>query len=105
MYGWSLLPVMTKSLKSDPLRALRIAVEKHGTRTRVAELLSERGPPIGKQALNDWERIPAERCLALFQIIDGEVPLHEMRPEVYPDPAQHPTTPWPARDECIRRSA
>mgnify|MGYP000995959087 CR=1 FL=1 len=75
----------------DPLHALRVAARKHGTLTRVAEMLSERGDPITKQGLNGWERIPAERCLALYQIIDGEVPLHRIRPDIYPDPAMWPS--------------
>lgn len=85
---------MSNPIDIDPLLALQVAADKHRTLTRVAELLSERGESITKQGLNGWERIPAERCLPLFQIIDGAVPLHRMRPDIYPDPAQ-----WPAQVE------
>lgn len=89
------------------LPGLSEAVEKYGI-SETARLLSL-GLPDDQQikapSIYDWQRVPAERCLRLHQITG--VPLHRMRPDVYPDPEKYPTVaPWPTQGEgCSRRSA
>lgn len=41
---------------------------------------------ISRAAVNQWDRCPAERVLAVERATDGEVPRHQLRPDLYPPP-------------------
>ncbi|MEA3278879.1 MAG: YdaS family helix-turn-helix protein [Pseudomonadota bacterium] len=45
---------------------------------------------ITRQAIQEWKGsdapIPAERVLPIYQATRGAVTLHELRPDLYPDP-------------------
>src|SRR5262245_21591175 len=42
---------------------------------------------VTPQAISQWERVPAERALAVEKATEGRVPRHELRPDLYPAPA------------------
>jgi len=43
---------------------------------------------ITPQAVGQWQRIPAERVLEISRL--SGVPPHDLRPDIYPDPAATP---------------
>jgi hypothetical protein len=46
-------------------------------------------PPISSQAVSQWERVPAARCLVIEAATKGGVSRHELRPDLYgPAPAR-----------------
>ena len=42
---------------------------------------------VTPQAISQWDRVPAERALAVEQATGGKVTRHELRPDLYPSPA------------------
>lgn len=44
------------------------------------------GEIITPQAISQWRRVPAERVLEVERVT--AVPRHELRPDIYPDPAK-----------------
>ena len=59
--------------------ALQRAIREVGTAARLAELLGVTG-----QAVGQWDRVPAERVLAVERATDGKVLRTELRPDLYP---------------------
>lgn len=55
------------------------AAENAGGIVRLADLLN-----MKHQSFYSWERVPAERVLAIARI--SGVPCHRIRPDLYPDP-------------------
>ena len=44
---------------------------------------------ITSQAISQWERVPAERALAVERAVNGAVTRYELRPDLYPrEPAR-----------------
>ena len=41
---------------------------------------------IARQAVSQWNRVPAERAYAVEQATEGVVRCHELRPDVFPAP-------------------
>ena len=39
---------------------------------------------VTPQALYQWPRVPAERVLEIERLTGGELPRHEIRPDLYP---------------------
>lgn len=74
------------------------------SRARTRRLIAEAGgprlvgqmfdPPISSQAVSQWERVPAARCLVIEQATRRRVTRHELRPDIYGPP------PAPARQEA-----
>lgn len=63
--------------------SIKTAIEKAGGPVAVAKRLTEAGPKqITSQAISQWDRVPAERARDLSAIIG--VPLHELRPDLWP---------------------
>src|ERR1700753_3767983 len=42
---------------------------------------------VTPQAVSQWDRVPAERALAVEKATDGRISRHELRPELYPGAA------------------
>jgi len=40
-------------------------------------------PPISSQAVSQWARVPAARCLVIEAQTQGRVTRHELRPDLY----------------------
>ena len=40
-------------------------------------------PPISSQAVSQWERVPAARCLVIEAATQGRVTRHELRPDLF----------------------
>lgn len=59
----------------------RHAVEKSGG---LSALSREIG--ITRQAIAQWDRVPAEQCIQVSKITG--IPLHELRPDIYPEPLE-----------------
>ena len=46
---------------------------------------------VEPMTVSQWKvrgRIPAERCQAIVAASNGRIGLHELRPDVFPDPSQ-----------------
>jgi DNA-binding transcriptional regulator YdaS (Cro superfamily) len=65
---------------SDSKEALRRAVDKLGL-VGIARSLG-----ISKQAVSQWEEVPPLRVLEVERL--SGVPRHELRPDLYPAPAE-----------------
>lgn len=65
-------------MRSEPLRE---AVRRAGSVTALAKILG-----IAPQAISQWDRVPAERVLAVEKAT--KVTRHELRPDIYPEPAE-----------------
>lgn len=61
--------------------ALSRAIQAVGTAQELAKRLA-----VTPQALSQWERVPALRALEVERITG--VPRHELRPDIYPAPAE-----------------
>lgn len=73
-----------------PSRArTRILIAQAGGPGRVGRMFD---PPISSQAVSQWERVPAARCLVIERATRGRVTRHALRPDLYGPP--------PARDEA-----
>lgn len=59
----------------------RNAIEKSGGLSALSRQIG-----ITRQAISQWDRIPAEQCRQVSEI--SGVPLHELRPDIYPEPAE-----------------
>lgn len=67
---------MRKSRKKIKDPGLRLAVEKAGSRYRLAKILN-----IGLPALMRWEQIPLKRLLQIEKLL--EIPREKLRPDMY----------------------
>lgn len=67
---------MRKSRKKIKDSGLRLAVEKAGSRYRLAKLIG-----IGLPALSRWKRIPLGRLLQVEKLL--EIPREKLRPDMY----------------------
>lgn len=66
-------------------RTVRLAVARLGSQTELGRRLG-----ISRQAIDQWDTIPARHCLTLEEITG--VSRHEMRPDIYGcRPAQQST--------------
>jgi DNA-binding transcriptional regulator YdaS (Cro superfamily) len=79
----------TRKRKVQPLHQLsptRKAIALGGGPTSIANALD-----LTPQAVSRWaaiDRIPAKWVLAIEQLIQFEIPRHELRPDIYPHPYQ-----------------
>lgn len=61
------------------LEALKRAIRFKGSRNAMASALG-----IAGSAISQWERVPAERVLAVEAATEGQVTREELRPDLYP---------------------
>jgi DNA-binding transcriptional regulator YdaS (Cro superfamily) len=66
---------------SDPKEALDRALKAAGGQSKLAAALD-----ISAQAISQWDEVPPLRVLAVEQV--SGVPRHELRPDLYPPPAE-----------------
>jgi len=66
---------------ADKDEALQRAIKQIGTSNEFAALLG-----VKPQAVSQWDRVPPLRVLDVERI--SGVPRHELRPDIYPPPAQ-----------------
>ena len=59
----------------------RTAIEKSGGLSALSRHIG-----ITRQAISQWDRVPAEQCRQVSEI--SGVPLHELRPDIYPEPVK-----------------
>jgi len=66
-------------------RALRRAADLAGGWTALADLLSQEGERISKQAVWAWgtRGVPAERALQIERVLRATVTRDELRPDLY----------------------
>ncbi len=62
--------------------ALERAISEAGGTAALARIIN-----VTPQAISQWDRVPAERALAVEQATGGRVTRHELRPDLYPSPA------------------
>jgi len=68
------------------MSAIQRASEILGSQAKLAKTLQ-----VSPMAVSQWKgRIPAERVLAIYHATEGQISPHEMRPDIYPDPAWRP---------------
>ena len=67
-------------------KTLQLAIIKSGGVTRLAAFLGVKQPSVSK-----WNRVPAERCLAVERI--SGVSRHLLRPDIYPYEAANDNFP------------
>lgn len=65
----------------DRNEALSRAIKSAGGLAKLAEPLG-----ISMQAVSQWDEVPALRVLAVERL--SGVPRHELRPDLYPEPAE-----------------
>lgn len=61
------------------IEAVARAAELVGGATKLAELLG-----ISRPAIYQWNRVPAERVLAIESATGGKVTRQQLRPDLYP---------------------
>jgi len=59
--------------------ALERAITEAGGTAALARTIN-----VTPQAISQWDRVPAERALAVEQATGGKVTRHELRPDIYP---------------------
>lgn len=75
MPGWlCVLSVMKKSLTGAVLRK---ALQKNGSLSALSRELG-----IRRQAVQNWNKVPAERVIAVEKVTG--IPRHVLRPDLYP---------------------
>ena len=52
---------------------------------------------VTPQAVSQWDRVPAERALAVEKATDGKISRYDLRPDLYPAPGSTAPEPTPAR--------
>jgi len=64
-----------------PMRdqALELAITEAGGTAALARAIN-----VTPQAISQWDRVPAERALAVEQATGGKVSRHQLRPDLYP---------------------
>ncbi|HET9680334.1 MAG TPA: Cro/CI family transcriptional regulator [Gammaproteobacteria bacterium] len=70
-------------MKLNPLLS---AIKHCGGQTELARAVSEiSNKPVGQAAVSQWlhSRVPAERCIAIQEITDGKITVHQLRPDVF----------------------
>lgn len=68
-------------VKTATKRAIQIAVKNLGSRASVADRFK-----ITRQAMDQWERVPAKHVLALESL--SGVSRYDLRPDIYGKPPQ-----------------
>lgn len=64
-----------------PQDALQAIKDCLGSGSEVARRLG-----IKPAAVNQWSRVPHERCLDLERLTEGKVTRYQMRPDIYGEP-------------------
>src|SRR5690349_9961542 len=59
--------------------ALERAIEQVGGVAALARAIN-----VTPQAVSQWDRVPAERALAVEKATEGRISRHELRPDLYP---------------------
>ena len=62
-------------------KALQQVIAVLGSKSALARCLG-----ITPQAIQFWERVPADRVLAVEAAVQGRITRHEMRPDVFGNP-------------------
>jgi len=78
----------------DTQTALDLAIEHVGTQQALADALGIQSPSI-----SEWKsrgRVPAERCRAIQDATEGQVTVHDLRPDVFGPPPPAANDPAPA---------
>lgn len=65
------------AIKNQPLQDV---IDAAGSAAKIAEHLG-----IRRQAIYQWNEVPALRVIAIERFINGAVTRHEMRPDLYPE--------------------
>lgn len=66
-----------------PEDACRIAIEKIGGPTAVANKFTERGFKMTPQNVDKWRRVPPHHTVLLSELVDGDPTVHQLRPDVF----------------------
>ena len=68
------------------MQALEKIIQHVGGPRKLADALG-----VTPMSISHWRKqIPAERVIALCKLSGGQVKPHELRPDIYPDPAWEP---------------
>lgn len=77
------------------LEVLKRAATIVGDGVEHISLLAEKlGAP--RSALYSWKQVPSAYCIPLYLAVEGQIELHEMRPDLYPNG-------WVTADEKARK--
>lgn len=71
---------MSMDVRTTSKEATRALIARLGGPSAVGRLFR---PAISSQAVSQWARVPARRCVALEQASGGRVTRHELRPDVF----------------------
>ncbi len=77
--------------------ALERAITESGGTAALARTIN-----VTPQAISQWDRVPAERTIAVEQATGGKVTRHELRPDLYPPPAGASSTPSSTTTETAK---
>jgi DNA-binding transcriptional regulator YdaS (Cro superfamily) len=77
---------MVKTPKTVPLRHLQRALKILGSQSAIARAIGIRQQTVSEVFL-DGRQAPAKWCIPLERATDGKVTRHELRPDLYPEPA------------------
>ncbi len=67
-------------MKATPLEK---AIKAAGGESALARAIG-----VTRQAVHGWAKVPADRALAVERATDGRVRCYELRPDVFPKPAE-----------------
>ena len=70
----------------NELQALQEAVRIAGGQTALAEKIGKKQGHVWHW-LNESKKAPAEAVLAIEAAIEGQITRHQLRPDIYPQPA------------------
>ena len=76
--------------------ALERAITEAGGTAALARQIN-----VTSQAISQWDRVPAERALAVEQATGGKVSRHELRPDLYPSGESSSTVSAPANAKWV----
>lgn len=72
---------------ATPLEALERAVELAGSQSALAARIGKKQGHVWGW-LNKAKRCPAEMAIPISNAVDGAVAPHDLRPDIYPAPAE-----------------
>ena len=76
--------------------ALEKAIEFIGGTVALAKAIS-----VTSQAISQWDRVPAERVIAVEEATKGNITRYQLRPDLYPEPNSQSLQNDPVKNKIV----